>query len=569
MAGFEEFAVSRSPLTASNTLQQQQLQGAERATMKSSLLGLPASHAQLCRASVQPSPAATLEDDAVKGHQALAAACTPVTNAPAQAGVCQKMNQQQQQVAEQTTPHSTEVLCHKPPHLSGLSRACLPLCTPGPLNSPGPLQGLTLPTLRHASASANVQRIPALASRLSTAQQQPSHQMAGTLQPVSQLAALDGRRGVGPRDPPLRADSAGGGGTPLPLSIPKLKATPAPCMGQSPLAFPRLSPAPARPAHTPQIKADRPANFNSRLGRLSAAPDVAQETMQQQSAGDGLTCTPLLRSSDAAACQPHAHASMQGHAAHDGLGFGSPLLIEDTPQNLHFSGHEKPEVASDPSAMIPTKAPVAPSPCAQHALPAASQGAPASATQHQSVSHVRGGIAEPLQHTAAAAQHLQGPAEGESSERLQKASAAKRYAARRGRRHRKGSAAQQENAGAACQQPAGPAEQRQPLVSMDSAVLGFADGSGVKDRGMKRHRVDQHASKERGAHNDQKMLEAGMGTVGADGVGQEEGICAKFRSKSSCPAAPQHIPSAKRPAVLALSSGGQAHGVSSVSVGVL
>ena len=559
-AGFEELAGSRSPLAGSKCLQQQQLQGAEGIATKSSLFGLPAGLALLHGARAQPPLAATPEGDAVRGHHTPAAASRLAPSALAQDGLNQCI-MQQQEVAEQTTPLSTLPHRQRLPILSGLSGVQSPLCTPRPLHSPIPLHGLTLPAFKHASASSDVQKTPALPSRLSAAQRQPSHQTAWTLPPERQLAALDGSTGVGPGGVRSRVDSAAGARILQALSIPQLKATPAAGIGQSPLAFPRLSPAPAQPAYTPQFIAGRSADYPGRLGRSLAATNEAQGTEQQQCAGYGLTCTPLSRSSDAGACQPHAHASMQGLAARASLGFGSPVLIEDTPQDRHFSGQEKPEVPLKSLAVIPTEAPVAPSPHVQPALPnAASRGAPALATQHHSVSHAEGGISEPSQHGATAALHMQDLAEGESTKPPPRTGVAKQRAARRGRRRPKGSAAQQENAGAACQQAADPAEQRQPFASVNTAALDNADGSGDKTWGMKRRKSEQHASKNDGAYLVEEMLEPGTGSDGADGVAQEEGFCAK----SGCQAASQHVAFAKRPAVLALSSGGQAHGVSTL-----
>lgn len=499
------------------------------------------------------------------------------------------LQQQQGRHMEQATPHAREGPCQRLPLLSGLSRAQSVLCTPRQLNSASPLQQSSLPTLKHTSGITEVQRTPTLAGKLSTAQRR-SHQTAWTMLRERQLAVLDGTARIGSHDGLTRADSAAGAPTPTPLSIPKLKATPAARMGQSPLAFPALSPGAAQPDLTPETRADRHATHAGRLSRTS----TTQETGKQEEAADRPSCTPLPRSSDAiypAAFVGGVQTSREGVAAHDGHGFGSPLLIEDTPQPS--SHHGTRQLLAVPQA-LPTSAVIVPSLCTQHAQhAAASQRAQASALQHpadpatsgwaESLQRTgldvqlsdlleEGSAKEPLNHAATAVQSLQGRPGGECGNPPQPAGAARRPAATRGRRRPRGAAAQQENAGVAHQQAGCQAAQRQPLLSMGTAVLGNASSWGKRGRARKRQRSEQQAATKPGAG----VLQGAEG-AGLDGesvkarerrrpvtsmrgieVTPEDRLEDGTRSSTGCLAASQDIAPAKQAAVLGLSSGGPA-----------
>ena len=580
------------PLSGRNGLQPQQLHGAKVFMTESSMLGLHAGFARLHDAEAQPHSAARLALDAVRGHQTPAAAHRPVDSAWAAAGCDPWVLQEQQQQgrhAEPGTLRTREGPCQRLPLLSELSKAQSALCTPRPLNSASPLHQSSLPTLKHTSVLTEVQRTPTLAGKLSIAKQ-PSRQTAWTMLREKQLAVLDETLRVVSHEGLTRADSAAWACTPRPLSIPKLKAAPAARAGQMPLAFPALSPGAAQPDRTPQTWADRHAAHAGRLSRAS----TAQETGEQGKAGDRPSCTPLPRSGDVAhpaACLGGAQTSMKGGAAHGSHGFGSPLLIEDTPQLGHRHGTRQPPPASDAAEALPTSAAVAPSLCAQHASHAAAyQSAQASALQHpadlastgraeslqctsldvQPSGPLERDSAEvPLGHTATAVQGSLGMSRGKSGVSPQPAGAARRPAAARGRRRTKGAAAQQENAGAAHQQAGGQAEQRQPLQCMDTAALGNASALGKTGRARKRQRHEEQAPKRHGAGNMQRAEEAGldgegfkarersrpsMSTRGSE-LTEEDRSEDGPRSNTGCLAASRDIASATQAAVLGLSSG--------------
>ncbi len=572
-AAIVQDAAVRGLPAALDSIQQRQLYGTEDTLTRTSLLEPSAGLARLHGADMQPSLPAMLELDATRKLQTPAAACRPVYSAQAQAGSGRSSPQEQQQhYAAQSTPLSRDGLPQKLPLMSGLSRVHSLLRTPTLLSRLSPPQPSVLPSLTHASASAEVQITPMRASKLCPAQQHLNHQTPGITPRKRQLAG-DSTAKRGACDMLSRADSTARARTPMALTIPRLKSTPASCSGQSPLAFPALSPAAAQPAHTPQIRPDQPAMYSARVSQPSATPAMAQETGKQQEASGSPSLMPRLQSSNAAqaaACQPQTDTGMQRIAVHEGLGFGSPVLIEDTPQGsgqdrLDHDCH-KPAAALECAEVQPLCDPPVPMLCAQRPSPAAApEGAQAAAGQH--IADTAGVRNAGL---ATAVQHQQGSAADESIEPLQRTATAQGRPTRKGRRRHKGAAAQQENAGSAPQQAAGDSEQRQPLAPMNTAALYNADGSEGSSRGRKRHRSDQQASKRAGVRKIQRIPGArGMKTVEADarersqsqsrmkGSGKTQGESLGHYTSCSgkSQAASQHTASAKGAAVLCLSSG--------------
>ena len=567
MAAMERDATGRHSLAGPDGPQRQQLHGTEDVLTRTSLLGSSANLARQHEADVQPLLPAMLDLEATRGLQTPTAACRPVYSAQKQASSRQSLLPQQQQHVAQSTPLSRDGRSQKLPVLSGLSRVHTLLRTPTLLSGSSPLQPWVLPRLMHASACGEAQKTPVLASKLSTAQQHPSHQTPGITPQQRQPAACDSTAKIGARDRLYRADSAAGARSPMAVTIPRLKSAPAACVGQSPLAFPALSPAAAQPAGTPQIRPDQPATNSGGPGRLSVTPLVAQQTPKQQEASGGPLCAPLLQSSNAAraaAWQQQADASMHGVVVNEGLGFGSPLLIEDTPQDRHNQGRHKPAAALDYAEVPPCDSP-APTLCAQCPSPAAAPEGAQTASGQNFAS--RAGLRSTG--TTTAAQHLPGSTGGESNYLLKRTATAQEHAPRHKRRRRKGAAAQQENAGTAHQQAAGASEQRQALAPKNAAALGNAEGSEEGTRGRKRQRSEQQARKRDGVRKMQKTLGACMETHQPDakershsassmrggGETQEKSLGNTPRCSGRCQAASQHIASAKGAAVLCLSSG--------------
>ena len=572
MMSSEQVAGARSPITAHDSSPQQP----QRMDLsRSSLLGLAVGLAQLKGREAEPSVDAMPASDAARGHHAPSTACRPGSNAQALAGSSQLtlQPQQQQQRTEQITPLSGGCQGQKPAFLSRRSL----LRPAGPHGSSLLFQQRMLPAVKHSPADTEILSTPTFPGKLSTAQQPPSHQTE------RQLAVQSGTMGLGARGKLFRAASSAGACTPMALTIPKLKAAPAACEEQSPLAFPCLSPAAAQPARTPQLGADQPVKQPGRLGRLSVTPKAVHTTgLQAGAAGRPLFTPPpgFSDSAHAAARQPDA-ASMQECAAHSGPGFGSSWLIEDTPQNSHCIHGQK--LDTDPYAAEVVRGKIAPSVRAQRALPAATpQGGRALAIQHpadlaasesteplQQTDPLSGGAGvERLQHTATAAHRERDLAGSKSA--LQQAGAAKKRAARRANRRPKGAAAQQENAGAPQQQALSQAEQRRPLLSVETAALANAGGSGEGARGTKRRRTEPSAGKTvvAGIAHAAAQAEAGLGAAGAwersqsvtgwrgAGVAQEARFGTVPPSRGSALVASLHIASGKGAAVLGLSSGG-------------
>lgn len=359
---------------------------------------------------------------------------------------------------------------HSP--LSPLSRAKTLLRMPGALIERSPLQLLTLPRLKSTPA---VKGTPGPASK-----QMPAGQQADRLTP--QIGHL-GRQSMQPQTSGRvstgalgsKADLAIDLRTPGTLTIPRLKATSAARLGQSPLAFPGLSPQ-ATAAQTPQF---RGMSLNSEaegsMGRR-AAPHATEQSRQQQDAAACVVSTPLLQTGGAlSAVSQQAQGAERAAAQCTGAGFGSPLLIHETPQDNFAIAHRQPLAAAHgaaddgiSTAPVAASASAVDSRCAEQKMlaPASQRAEAGPALQQPCDSAVK---------SSTASQRLAG---AEAGVKCRKAS----------RKAKTGSTGQQENSGAPQGQQVGSLCERQPLTVMNGAATNNAEASEASGKGRKRRR---------------------------------------------------------------------------------
>lgn len=448
---------AHGPLTG--YLQQQWHQHAKPAELsaKSSLAKSPASLAETYMTEKRPladmgfwacADVARKQPAAADRHAHSAGANTPVSRSAPQ-------QHQRSPVSRDSKPQSHML----PARLSNLKS---PLCTPGSLSGLSPLQQFTIPKLKTPSAALAGNCTPTLASKQSSAQE-----WAGKLktcrdslggQSAKQQASAKGKPSDAPSSAPVVVDLC----TPAAVTIPRLKPATAARLGQSPLAFPGFSPAAAQ---TPAFYS------NMRAGSMVAVRELVPghvEGMQQQHC-----CNPLLPSRPAGPAQVIASSAVQTDAER-ASGFGSPLLIQDTPQVFTRRGADSCPAGAAPEAAAVVDA------------PSSAASAPPGTTPREAFAPpdtFARAHAEPAQQ-----QPERQPADSFISDSWQQPGAMEGKAQRRGRKRTQSSAEQQENTEAGRVQQAGPADGRVPLIAMAGAALNQAGSSEMSSRGRKRQK---------------------------------------------------------------------------------
>ena len=477
---------AHGPLTG--YLQQQWHQHAKPAELsaRSSLAKSPASLAETYMTEKRPladmgfwacADVARKQPAAADRHAHSAGANTPVSRSAPQ-------QHQRSPVSRDSKPQSHML----PARLSTLKS---PLCTPGSLSGLSPLQQFTIPKLKTPSAALAGNCTPTLASKQSSAQE-----WAGKLKPcrdslggqsAKQQASANGHpsnvpsnvtpcRGHAgahsaepqasakrkPSDAPSSAPVVVDLCMPAAVTIPRLKPATAARLGQSPLAFPGFSPAAAQ---TPAFYS------NMRAGSMVAVRELVPrhvEGMQQQHC-----CNPLLPSRPAGPAQVIASSAVQTDAER-ASGFGSPLLIQDTPQVFTRRGADSCPAGAAPEAAAVVDA------------PSSAASAPPGTTPREAFAPpdtFARAHAEPAQQ-----QPERQPADSFISDSWQQPGAMEGKAQRRGRKRTQSSAEQQENTEAGRVQQAGPADGRVPLIAMAGAALNQAGSSEMSSRGRKRQK---------------------------------------------------------------------------------
>ena len=412
-----------------------------------------------------------------------------------------------------------------------------PLCTPGSLSGLSPLQHFAIPKLKTPSAALVDNCTPTLASKQSAAQEwtvklKPCRDSSGGQSSKRQASAkghpsnapsnVTPRRGFAgahsaepqasakrkPSDAPSSVPIVVDLCTPAAVTIPCLKPATAAGLGQSPLAFPGFSPAAAQTFHSNMLAVS-----------MSAVTELVPRhatSMQQQECG-----TPLLPCRPAGLAQVIARSAVHTGAEHTS-GFGSPLLIQDTPQVTIRRGADSCPAGAAPEAAAEVDGPSSAASAPHGTAPIEACAPPDTFAKART---------EPAQQ-----QPEHQPANSFISDSQQQPRAmVKRKAQRRGRKRTQSSAEQQENTEAGQVQQAGPADGRAPLIAMAGAALNQADSSETSSRGRKREKGD-----------------AG----GRASYGQGGGVSQQATASTGCAAESiPHGPIRSAPRVLGLSSG--------------
>ena len=478
---------AHGPLTGYLQQQQQWHQHAKPAELsaKSCLAKSPASLAERYMTEKRPLADMGLRAGADVARKQPAAADRHAHSAGASTPVSRSAPQQDQRslVSRDSKPQS-HMLLARPSTLKS------PLCTPGSRSGLSPLQHFTIPKLKTPSAALAGNCTPTLASKQSAAQEwagklKPCRGFGG--QPAKQQASANGHpsnvpsnvtpcRGHAgahsaepqasakgkPSDAPSSAPVVVDLCTPAAVTIPRLKPATAAQLGQSPLAFPGFSPAAAQtPAFHSNMRADS-------MGAVTELVPRHAEGMQQQQC-----CTPLLPSRPAGPAQVIASSAVQTDAER-ASGFGSPLLIQDTPQVTTRRGADSCPAGAAPEAAAEVDAPSSAASAPPGTAPREASASPDTFARAR---------AEPAQQ-----QPEHQPADSFNSASRQQLGAMVRKAQRRERKRTQSSAEQQENTEAGRVQQAGHADGRVPLIAMAGAALNQAGSSEMSSRGRKRQK---------------------------------------------------------------------------------